>query len=190
MPLRLLQPFLCSLARLTLPHTHLVPGITVGTFASVTAPCIPCIPSTGCPRQHEREPLGLDRQETGHPETRTSCKNFRRFCMCAIDCLCVRQCMSGGLCPPAALVLNDESEHPQRPCIIDAGSDPNSEAYGTDELQSDMEDVPDAHSVYTASHPDSFAGGLGLRPDYRGPAKASEGGGAQTTTSPIFLSSL
>ena len=175
-----LRPVLSSLALLTLPHTHLVPAIEAATVASVTAACISCFSSTGCPRQHERQPLNLDRREAGHPETRTSCKNFRRFCMCAIDCLCVRQCMSEGLHPPAALVLNDESEPLQCPCTMDLGSDANSEACGTDERQSDMEDVPDAHLVYTAPPSDSFAGDFGLRCDYRGPGKVSGGGGTQT----------
>ena len=185
------RPVLCSLALLTLPHTHPVPAITAATVAFVTAACISCFPSTGCPRQHERQLLRLDRQGTGDPETRTWCKYFSKLCMCAIDCFCVRQCMSEGLCPPAALVLNDESEPPQSPCTIDVGSDADSEAYGTDELQSDMEDVPDAHSVYTAPPQHSFTAGLGLRRDYRGPGKVSGGGGGtDTTTSPTFVSSL
>ena len=153
-----LRPVLSSLALLTLPYAHLVPAITTAILASVTAAGISCFPSTGCPRQHERQPLSLDRRGTGDPETRKSCKSFRRFCMCAMDCFRVRQCMSEGLRPPAALVLNDESEPSQCPCTIDVGSDANSEAYGTDELQSDMEDVPDAHSVYTAPPPNSFSG--------------------------------
>ena len=171
------RPVLSSLALLTPPHTHLVPAITAATVASVTAACISCFPSTGRPRQHERQPLSLDRREMGDPETRTSCKNFRRFCMCAMDCFCVRKCMSEGLRPPAALVLNDESELLQCPCTIDRGSDANSEAYGTDELQSDMQDVPDAHSVCTAGLPESFAGDFGLRRDYRGPGKVLGGKG-------------
>ena len=175
-----LRPVLSSLALLTLPHTHLVPAITAATVASVTAACISCFPSTGRPHQHERQPLSLDRQDTGDPETRKSCKHFRMFCMCAIDCFCVRECMSEGLRPPAALVLNDGSEPPQSPCTRDVGSDSNSEAYGTDELHSDVEDVPDAQSVYTAPPPDSFAGDFGLRRDYRGPGKVSGGRGTQT----------
>ena len=129
-----LRPVLSSLALLTLPHTHPVPAITAATVASVTAACISCFPATGCLCQHERQPLSLVRRQTGDPETRTSCKNFRRFRMCAIDFFCVRQCMSERLRPPAALVWNDESEPPQCPCTIDVGSDANSEAYGTDEL--------------------------------------------------------
>ena len=175
-----LRPVLSSFALLTLPHTHLVPAITAATVASVTAACISCFPSTGRPHQHERQPLSLDRQDTGDPETRTSCKHFRKFCMCAIDCFCVRQCMSEGLRPPAGLVLNDGSEPPQCPCTIDVGSDSNSEAYGTDELHSDVEDVRDAQSVHTAPPPDSFAGDFGLCRDYRGPGKVSGGGGTQT----------
>ena len=176
-----LRPLLSSLALLTLPCTHLVPAITAATVAAVTAACISCFPSTGRQCQHERQPLVLDRRKKGDPETRTSCKDLRRFCMCAIDLFGVRQCMSEGLRPPAALVLmNDESQPPQCPCTIDVGSDANSEAYGTDELQSDMEDVPDAHSVCIALPPDLFAGGFGLRPDYRGPGKASGGGDTKT----------
>ena len=175
-----LRRVLSSLALLTLTHTHLVPAITAATVAFVTAACISWFSSTRRRSQHERQLLVLVRREKGDRETRTSCKNLRRFSMCAIHCFCVRQCMSEGLRPPAALVLNDESEPPQCPCAIDVGSDARSEAYGGDELQSDMEDVPDPQSVYTAPPSDSFAGGFRLRRDYRGPNNVLRGGGTQT----------
>ena len=112
-----LRPFLSPLALLTLRHTHIIPAITAATAAAVTAACISCFYSTGRQCQHERQPLVLDRQESGDPEMRTLCKNFCRFCMCVIDCFCVRQCMSEGLRP--LLLMNDESEPPRYPCTID-----------------------------------------------------------------------